>query len=293
MIQRGILNAAVKPHTYRHEAKYCTYFHVNPVTKEVFYVGIGAKKRPNERKSRSNYWKNYVALHGFEVQIIHENQTKEEAISKEIEYIKEFGRKDKGAGSLINLTDGGEGAFGVICSKPKKPISEKTRQKIKANNAKYWLGKKRSEETGRKISEAKRGRKGKPLSDEHKEKIRQRNSGKKHTEEALQKIREARARQVSPTKGKKCNQEEKDRLGQLAKDFWQKNPNHKPGLGKKWSDEHRQKFCEAAKGHAVTEETRKKIGAVHKGKIISEETRKKISENLKAYFENKKQALAS
>ena len=42
--------------------------------------------------------------------------TWDEACTKEIEFIKLYGRKDNNTGILVNLTDGGEGTLGVIVS---------------------------------------------------------------------------------------------------------------------------------------------------------------------------------
>tara|TARA_Y100000782_G_scaffold114699_1_gene152007 strand:- start:7653 stop:7859 length:207 start_codon:yes stop_codon:yes gene_type:complete len=52
---------------------------------------------------------------------------------------------------------------------------------------------------------------------------------------------------------------------------------HKTNVGKKYSEEHRRKMSEAAKGHILTEETKRKIGEAMKGHTVTEETRRKIS----------------
>jgi hypothetical protein len=77
------------------------YGHVNPWTGEVFYVGIGRFNRCNQIKQRNKYWSNYVAKHGFMVQLISQGLTRDQAATLEVKLIKE--RKPK-----CNLTHGGE-----------------------------------------------------------------------------------------------------------------------------------------------------------------------------------------
>ena len=52
-------------------------------------------------------------------------------------------------------------------------------------------------------------------------------------------------------------------------------------IGKKLSEEVRNKISEAIKGKKLSEETKKKLSEAHKGKKRSEETKKKISETMK------------
>lgn len=86
------------------------------------------------------------------------------ALFVEEELIRKFGRVDLGTGTLLNLTDGGEGACGCVRSEDhKRRVSEAHK------------GKPKSEEHRRKMSDAKKGKpvsqKGKPLTEEHKRKI--------------------------------------------------------------------------------------------------------------------------
>lgn len=116
---------------------------------EIFYVGIGSKHRSQSRYARNQYCSNKRAKaereNCFEIRILHVNLSWDQACEKEIELIKQFGRKDLGTGCLTNLTNGGEG-----------------------ND--YWKGKTFSNEHKEKIRESKKGRKQSP---ETKEKIRQ------------------------------------------------------------------------------------------------------------------------
>ena len=90
---------------------YYIYFHKNPITLEVFYVGIGSNKRAWRFKERNTHWLRYVKKHGFPVvEIIKENLTKEEAGLLEIEYIQQFRRKGYDIeGKLVNISLGGKG----------------------------------------------------------------------------------------------------------------------------------------------------------------------------------------
>ena len=108
-----------------------------------------------------------------------QNLTEEEAFKHEIYMISVFGRKDLGTGILHNRSDGGEGS-----SNP----SEETRKKM--SEAKK--GKKHSEETRKKHSENCRGSKnhfyGKYHTEETKEKLKEINIGKNLSEETKLKI---------------------------------------------------------------------------------------------------------
>jgi len=94
------------------------YQHVRLDTNEVFYVGIGKNKRRVYSKSdRNKHWHHIVNKVGYSTQIIFEEITWEEAIIKEKELIEYYGRKDKNSGTLVNMTDGGEGIPGFKHSK--------------------------------------------------------------------------------------------------------------------------------------------------------------------------------
>ena len=88
----------------------CVYLHKNPKTNEVFYVGIGTEKRPFEFNKRSLFWRNYYLKHGVKVCIIENGLSIKEAYVKEIKLISLYGRRDLNKGSLVNLTNGGEGS---------------------------------------------------------------------------------------------------------------------------------------------------------------------------------------
>jgi hypothetical protein len=74
--------------------QYYVYTHLNPQTKEIFYVGIGKGNRAwNQWAGRNKFWGNYVNKHGFEVEIVAENITRKQAGKIEIELIAHLGRR--------------------------------------------------------------------------------------------------------------------------------------------------------------------------------------------------------
>ena len=91
--------------------EYYVYVHLNPKTKEVFYVGIGKGNRAwNKWAGRNQFWENYVNKYGFEVELIAENLTRNQAGKIETKLITELGRRqiDEG-GTLVNRSTGGDG----------------------------------------------------------------------------------------------------------------------------------------------------------------------------------------
>jgi hypothetical protein len=100
------------------------YHHKRLDTGEIFYVGIGEPKRPYADENRNPHWHHIVDKVGFEIIIIKENFTWEEACEWEISEINRIGRRDLGLGPLVNLTDGGEGV-GNLSPESRNSISQK------------------------------------------------------------------------------------------------------------------------------------------------------------------------
>ncbi len=105
--------------------RYYIYRHVRLDTGEPFYIGIGTKpenfntwkqeyKRAYSKSNRSLYWRNINNLVGKEVEIVMEFNTYQEVKSKEIEFVKLYGRRDLNTGNLANFTNGGDGTLGLI-----------------------------------------------------------------------------------------------------------------------------------------------------------------------------------
>jgi len=169
------------------------YLHRRVSDSEVFYVGIGKTvRRAYDSKQRSRFWKAYIGKYPYSVEVLYEGLTWQEACVKEKELIKQYGRRDLGLGTLVNMTDGGEGTVGVI-------RSELYREHLSTR----WKGKKREGHSekmkldppsrrpgvGAKISASKKG---------------QQSSfkGRKHTEESKRKNREVH---LGKTPGNKSN----------------------------------------------------------------------------------------
>lgn len=120
------------------------YIHRKKTDSKIFYVGIGSDdkyKRANWKYQRNEIWTRIYKKHGIEVEITHDNIIWEEACAIEIYLIEFYGRLCNDSGILANITEGGEGNFGL----------------------------KHTEETKKRISNLKKGRK---LTKEHIEIIR-------------------------------------------------------------------------------------------------------------------------
>ncbi len=91
--------------------EYYVYAHLNPKTKEVFYIGIGFDNRAwNLKEGRNKFWDNYVNKHGCEVEILENNLTREEAGTIEKNLISFLGRRHLNEGGiLVNISEGGDG----------------------------------------------------------------------------------------------------------------------------------------------------------------------------------------
>jgi hypothetical protein len=176
-----------------------------------------------------------VKKHGkeaFSREILFMFDTPEQAYSKEAELVNEVfvSRQD-----TYNLQIGG-GNF-----------TEEHRQKI-SEAKKGKKGKPHSEETRQKMSEARKGKKRKPRSEETRRKISEARKGKPHSEETRQKISEAK-------KGKPLSEEARQKMSEAHRNI---------------SEETRQKMSEAGRGRKHTEETRRKISeAQHLRQLVN------------------------
>lgn len=92
------------------------YRHLKPCG-EVFYIGIGKTtkfKRAYSKSNRNNHWKNKISKYpNYEVQVLKQGLTKSEADEIEIILISWYGREDLGLGTLVNMTNGGDGTNGL------------------------------------------------------------------------------------------------------------------------------------------------------------------------------------
>lgn len=161
------------------DGKYFIYRHIRIDKNEPFYIGVGTKTHSNTfnevyrraflRFGRNSIWKRIVDKSEYTVEIVIESDNFLYILSKETEFIKLYGRKDLGLGSLANLTDGGIGNQNM----PKRKCSEDTKKKMSDSSK----GKPKSDKHKELLSDAKlknpvRFWKGKTFSEEHKLKLR-------------------------------------------------------------------------------------------------------------------------
>ncbi len=184
------------------------YKHIRLDNDEVFYIGISKDtnyKRAYSKYFRNRHWHYLTKKHGYKVEIIFENLSIEDAIKKEIELISLYGRKDLGKGSLVNMTDGGDGQINM---------SEETKQKLRTYNTgktienhwskseegkcriKLWTSgdnnPSKRKDVAQKISKAKKGKKNPKVSEFAKKRKGELNSfyGKSHSDEFKQMMRD-------------------------------------------------------------------------------------------------------
>ncbi len=178
------------------DIKYCVYLHINPIKQEVFYVGIGDIERPYNT-DRNKWWKRIVKKYGYDIIIIHENLSWKDVCALEIKYIAQIGRKDKGLGSLINLTDGGEGfknkhsaatKLKISLKQKGRVVSEETKQKLRGRKLSVAQKKKHRESLlgntngkGSIRSEEQKNKLRQPKSEEFKEKMKGKKNSLGHT----------------------------------------------------------------------------------------------------------------
>jgi hypothetical protein len=180
-----------------------------------YYVGKGEKSRAYNKNHNNVYVppKNRILF-------LKKNLTEEQAFKHEIYMIAVFGRKDLETGILHNRTNGGDGSSGRIATENQK---KKQSEKMKGRNGPVI-----SEEGRKKLSQIMRGNKrGKPHTQETKDKISKAHKGKKLTEEHKKKLTESH---IGIKKGT-CSQKTKDKISRAHKDKKHYPPSQK---GTKW-----------------------------------------------------------
>ncbi len=220
------------------------YFDLNNIP---FYVGKGKDYRYNIRRhldksNRNDFLKNKIRKVGktrVEIQFPYKDLTEEQAFYLEEYYIAGYGRRDKGLGTLCNLTNGGEGS---------PPHSEEIRQKIskmRKSKPSGMKGKKMPEEAKQKISKANMGERngmyGKPLSKEHRCKISEANTGEKNPMYGKKFSEEHRCKISEGNKGKKMSTKTKCKISKATKG------KNNPFYGKSHTKETKQKMSNAHK----------------------------------------------
>ena len=180
---------------------FCLYQHTRKSDDTIFYIGIGKKNRPYNKYHRSDFWKKITNKHGFNVKILVKNISWERACELEKLMISFYGRINNKTGILCNLTDGGDGVYGLIHSSEsklkmkEKKIGKKHNELSKQKISNSLKGKIVSEQTKKNISNA---QKGKIISEQTKKNISNALKGntiwvgKKHKQESKIKMSNAK-----------------------------------------------------------------------------------------------------
>ena len=164
------------------------YAHTRGDNDSIFYIGKGCRRRAWSSNGRNDEWKFIVESVGFNVLILHDGLTQEEAFAIEIDEILKASKKAK----LANKTKGGAGGTSqgykhsdeirsiISAAQKGRKKSDEHKEKLRAAN----IGKKLSKDTRRKMSEIRRSKgtnhlEGTVKSDDHKKKISQSVTGKK------------------------------------------------------------------------------------------------------------------
>jgi hypothetical protein len=125
------------------------YRHIRQDKNELFYIGIGeSESRASEKRGRTAAWKN-IAKKGYDIEVLFDDLSWEQACEKEIEFIALYGRRGNKTGTLVNMTDGGEGTIGYRHSDITK---EKCRMATSGTNHPFY-NKKRPDHSEKMVGE--------------------------------------------------------------------------------------------------------------------------------------------
>tara|TARA_R110000737_G_C14380177_1_gene450373 strand:+ start:20 stop:622 length:603 start_codon:yes stop_codon:yes gene_type:complete len=103
-----------KSKTQHGQGEWVLYRHIRLDTNTPFYVGIGkAKARHTSRHGRNKNWHGIIAKTEWQAEVLFEGLSKEEAATKEKEFIKLYGRRSYEGGLLCNITSGGQCGIGT------------------------------------------------------------------------------------------------------------------------------------------------------------------------------------
>ena len=196
--------------------QFYTYVHCRP-DGTPFYVGKGHGSRSHHFGVRNPHHKNIVAKHGKEniVILVFPAESEEQSFVDEIKMIESF-RQD--GFSLVNMTGGGEGV-----SNPSQEVRTKIGAAKKGN--KYWVGRKHSDATKKKIAANGAGNTNK--------------RGKKLSPESCKRISAAKIGTPSSKKGIPLTEDTKRKLSERA-------------LGRTLSGETKTKISNALKSRTKT-----------------------------------------
>lgn len=184
--------------------KYYLYRHIRFDKNIPFYIGIGHNKNGNDKYQRANWiyrknsiWKRIVSKTNYGIEVVIDDLSLEDALIKEKEFIKMYGRINNNTGILANLTDGGEGTSGIIRSDEFKEkqrqlkigikVSDETKEKMRIS---HLLNK----ESINKLIERNKILKSKPLTENHKNKIRNSHMGLRASDKTKKLMSEIRSK---------------------------------------------------------------------------------------------------
>jgi hypothetical protein len=105
------------------------YGHYRADSGKLFYIGKGTGKRAWTTSGRSKYWRSVANKYGYEVKILEDNLTEEEAYDKEVQLIAEVGLEN-----LVNFRVGGDNPTSADMKRLYE--NEEYRNKIAEINAK-------------------------------------------------------------------------------------------------------------------------------------------------------------
>ncbi len=202
----------------------------------------------DEKQTHKARWIRSVLAEGHRVlgSVIAWGSTDEELNQLECHYIAHF--RDLGF-SLTNSTDGGDGVVGLHHTEESRRQMSAVKMGHPRNHPPGW---KHSEESKQKMSAALKGQK---RSDETRERLRIAKTGTKHSDEPRRKMSDAHTGKTltdehrqhisEVTRGRKFSAEHRAKMGEAQARRWAKARENGPI---QFSDEHRRKLSDAAKG---------------------------------------------
>lgn len=239
---------------------YYVYRYIRLDTNTPFYVGKGKKNRAYELKwGRNKYFKHIINSIPYELEFIMEDLTEEQAFVKEKEFVKLY---KKNGYCEANLTDGGEGASGLI-------VSVETKLKLsiqRIGKLNPFFGKKHNENSKEKMAKA--------------------STDKHHTKETIKKLSDSLKGKPSPLKGRPQSKEHREKRSLATK-------------GRIHTLEHSAKISAGKKGKAIPR-LYKKVQCIETGEIFESlnaaakflnVTSGTLSENIKFNMKNRKTGL--
>jgi hypothetical protein len=165
---------------------YYVYGHYYPGTDMPYGIGKGKGYRATDTRRRNLFWLRTIKKYGVDIRMLYENICEVDALLLEILHIGIIGRRDKGKGPLLNMTDGGEGMSGHVPSEYTRNKRSISCMGKNVGNKAWNKNRKHPKETRQKIkdkrkfqiisaeSNAKRSKtlKNRIFDDSHKEKLR-------------------------------------------------------------------------------------------------------------------------